>query len=246
MGASCYIGTSGFSYDHWSGPYYPSEIRQNERLAFYARDFTTVEINATFYRLQSAQSYKRWKGDTPLSFRFSVKGSRYITHLKRLRDTGEAVARFYALADELGEKLAVTLWQTPPDFYKDLNLLADFLTLLKAQAPSGVRHAFEFRSEDWFTGETYSLLDSHGCGLVIADSDLYPTQTDVVCGGFIYLRLHGRKANGYNYREIDLKPWADKIASWMAEDIDVYAYFNNDTKGFAIRNALSLRRMLKM
>ncbi len=244
MSANIFIGTSGFSYDHWNGAYYPTGLPQRDLLAFYSRDFTTVEINATFYRLQNVATFKRWREETPPAFRFAVKGSRYVTHLIRLKDARDAVMRFYAPAAELGDKLSVTLWQTPPDLSKDLSLLDGFLNVLNEETPPGVRQAFEFRSEDWLTRETYSLLDERGCGLVIADSDRYPTAENIVCGGFAYLRFHGRAKNGYDYREGDLKLWAAKIRRWTAESLDVYAYFNNDARAYAVKNAKYLKSII--
>lgn len=246
MSGSCFIGTSGFSYNHWVGAYYPPELRQHDRLAFYSRDFSTVEINATFYRLQSAAAFRHWQEATLAGFRFAIKGSRYVTHIKRLRDSRQAIQRFFTPSKGFGEKLAVTLWQTPPNLACDLGLLDDFLSVLIEVAPRDVRQVFEFRGENWLTAETYKVLDSYGCGVVIADSDRYPTAEDAVCGGFVYLRFHGRTANGYNYRESDLMEWAEKIKRWMVEGHDVYAYFNNDAGAFAIRNARALNAMVKL
>jgi uncharacterized protein YecE (DUF72 family) len=245
MSASCFIGTSGFSYNHWVGLYYPPELHHRERLAFYSRDFSTVEINATFYRLQSADTFRHWQEATPTGFRFAIKGSRYVTHIKRLRDSRQAIQRFFTPSKDLGKKLAVTLWQTPPNLACDLSLLDDFLSVLIEVAPRGVRQVFEFRGENWLTAETYAVLDSHGCGVVIADSDRYPTAGNIVCGGFVYLRFHGRTANGYNYRESDLKVWAEKIKRWMVEGHDIYAYFNNDAGAYAISNAKTLKAMVE-
>lgn len=245
MSASCFIGTSGFSYDHWVGAYYPPELHHRERLAFYSRDFSTVEINATFYRLQSAATFRHWQEATPTGFRFAIKGSRYVTHIKRLRDSRQAIQRFFTPSKDLGKKLAITLWQTPPNLACDLSLLDEFLSMLTEVAPRGVRQVFEFRGENWLTAKTYAVLDSHGCGVVIADSDRYPTAGDTVCGDFVYLRFHGRTANGYNYRESDLKVWAEKIKRWMVEGHDVYAYFNNDARAYATRNAKTLSAMVE-
>ncbi|MFH1736782.1 MAG: DUF72 domain-containing protein [Actinomycetota bacterium] len=245
MSASCCIGTSGFSYDHWVGAYYPPELHQRDRLAFYSRDFSTVEINATFYRLQSAAAFRHWQEATPTGFRFTIKGSRHVTHVKRLRDSRAAIQRFFTPSKKLGKKLAVTLWQTPPNLARDPSLLDDFLSVLIEEAPRGVRQVFEFRGENWLTAETYTVLDSHGCGVVIADSNRFPSAGDTVCGGFVYLRFHGRTANGYNYRVSDLKVWAEKIKRWMVEGRDVFAYFNNDAGAYAIRNAKTLKAMVE-
>jgi uncharacterized protein YecE (DUF72 family) len=240
MSATCYIGTSGFSYDHWDGSYYPPGLRPQERLAYYAKDFSTVEINSTFYKLQSAKTFGLWRDETPPEFKFTIKGSRYITHIKRLRDSREYVQRFFAPAKELGDKLAVTLWQTPPNLGRDLQRLEAFLALVAEAAPRGTRQAFEFRNEEWMDEKTFSLLDSCNCGAVIADSDNYPKVPDIITGGFAYLRFHGRAVDGYNYSESELRDWSEKIKKWTANGYDVFAYFNNDTMANAVRNAKTL------
>lgn len=244
MSASVYIGTSGFSYNHWDGVYYPPGLRPRERLAFYSREFSTVEINATFYHLQSAHTFQQWQGETPPEFKFTIKGSRYITHVKRFRDSRDAVRRFFGPAKELGDKLAVTLWQTPPNFPRDLDVLDEFLSVLKEEAPAGIRQTFEFRSKDWLTEETYAILDSRGCGVVIPDSDRYPAAENIVTSGFVYVRFHGRTADGYNYTDSELMPWSEKIKKWLADGHDVFVYFNNDTEANAVRNAATLKNMI--
>lgn len=237
MDGRLFVGTSGFSYDHWVGTYYPSDLAQRDRLSFYARDFSTVEINATFYRLQKVSTYEHWKRITPESFRFALKGSRYITHIKRLRGAGDALKRFYAPTSELGNKFAVTLWQTPANLSKDLSVLSDFIEATKEEAPKGVLQAFEFRNSEWLDQKTYTLLDESGCGIVIADSDSYPVVDDIVCGGIFYVRFHGRASDGLDYTKNELNAWAEKISRRVSEGNDVYAYFNNDTKAYAANNA---------
>jgi uncharacterized protein YecE (DUF72 family) len=232
------IGCSGWSYDHWRGVLYPDHGSTGTWLTLYAEHFDTVEVNATFYRLPTRSAVERWASATPDGFCFAVKASRYLTHVRRLRGLEEGLRR---LAERIAPlrspaKLGPTLWQLPATFRRDDERLATALSAL----PAG-RHAFEFRHESWFADEVYELLERHGTALVVADraprgaSPLVPTTS------WRYLRFHvGRgRDGGYTTRQLD--EWASRIE---ALDGDVYAYFNNDWRGLAVRDAARLRELL--
>jgi len=242
MAAQCYIGTSGYAYLHWGdGVFYPQELPQKQWLEYYARHLPSVELNVTFYRLPDRSVFRSWRERTPLSFTFAIKGSRYITHIKRLKDCREPLARFMRHASALKEKLHVVLWQLHPRMAADKDRLAAFCDLLGASAAAKrVRHAFEFRHESWFCEEVYKLLRAHDHALCIAHSPHWPRR-EIATADFVYLRFHGgERLYSSNYSEGELKEWASKARAWLRQGNDVYAYFNNDAQGFALENALRL------
>lgn len=254
--SSLYIGTSGFSYEDWKdGVFYPPGLTADAWLNFYAQKFNSVELNVTFYRLPRSSVFTKWAQNTPPYFRFALKGSRYITHLKRLKECGQAISHFMNDAGSLGSKLAVILWQLPPRFAKDLRRLDDFLTELRADRQSAaIRHAFEFRDESWLEEATIRLLDSYGAALCIADpsasskrSDLEViSQTELVGTDFIYIRFHaGAGPPPLNYAKAELDAWAKRLAGWLDLDKDIYAFFNNDISGYAPANAAALRKQVE-
>jgi uncharacterized protein YecE (DUF72 family) len=235
------VGTSGYSYPHWRGIFYPEEIPGRRWLNFYAGRFHTVELNVTFYRLPPARTFANWYDSTPPDFRFAVKGSRMITHMKRLRGVADFLAAFFGRVESLREKLAAILWQLPPGLRVDPGLLAEFCGLIQGRdaAPSA-RHAFEFRHSSWFTSEIYEILRQNNFGLCIADSPRWP-QAFEVTADFVYLRFHGsEKTYTSCYTEEELECWAGRIREWMDGGRDVYAYFNNDAGGWAVANARDL------
>jgi uncharacterized protein YecE (DUF72 family) len=236
------IGCSGWNYDHWrNGVFYPPRLPPRDWLAFYARYFDTVEVNATFYRLPRREVVANWVTASPPGFVFAVKASRYLTHVRRLLDLGAGVKTFY---DRIGSlvrsgKFGPLLWQLPGNFRRDDERLADAL----AKLPTG-RHCFEFRHESWFAPEVYELLRSHGVALVIGDHPQRPFQTHELTTDWTFVRFHsGSRGLRGNYSESELEEWAGRIDGWRRE-IGVYAYFNNDWEGFAVRNALSLKQRL--
>lgn len=228
------IGCSGWNYAHWrNGVFYPPRCPARKWLQFYAQRFDTVELNTTFYRLPRIDAVKRWVDETPDDFVFAVKVSRYITHIKRLLDVPEHLPLLYERIEPLRPKLGAFLWQLPPNFPADLDRLRATLDYL----PPGERHAFEFRHASWFTDETYALLRAHGAALVVTDVR-EPT------ADFTYVRFHhGRRGRNGNYSESELDEWAERLRAWRRE-LDVYAYFNNDWEGFAVRNAAGLQARL--
>jgi uncharacterized protein YecE (DUF72 family) len=236
------IGCSGWNYKHWrNGVFYPPRLSPNRWLEHYAQHFDTVEVNATFYRLPRQSAVARWVESTPPGFLFAVKMSRYVTHVKRLRELPASLELFYGRITSLATspKLGPVLWQLPPTFRRDDARLADALV----QLPEG-RHCFEFRHESWFVDEVYELLRTHDVALVIGDSPRFPFQTHELTTDWTFIRLHhGRRGRGGNYSERELEEWAERIRSWR-EHAEVYAYFNNDWEGYAVRNALFLRKLL--
>lgn len=241
------VGTSGFSYQHWRGVLYPRELRQSHWLEYYAGVFDTVELNVTFYRMPREAVFHSWRERTPSGFLFALKGTRLVTHIHRLRECREALDRFLERAAMLGDKLGPLLWQLPPSLTRDDELLVRFLLELHNAAPIGtaLRHAFEFRHESWFTTGVYELLAEHGATLCCAHSERWPTELTMTCP-WCYLRFHGRgKLYGSSYEDTELKGWASTIRALVEADIPVFAYFNNDAEGYAVSNALTLKRYLR-
>lgn len=239
------IGTSGYNYPHWRGKFYPETLPTRQWLSYYAQTFPTVELNVTFYRLPRRTTFAGWHEQTPPSFLFALKGSRLISHLKRLANVEEEVSRLFHHAEALREKLGVVLWQFPPSWQLDTARLASFCALLASQPVTGaVRHAFEFRHRSWFAPEVYRLLERHNFALCVADAPRWPC-CEQATADFVYLRFHGsQKLYSSCYTSAELAAWAEKIATWRSQDRDVFAYFNNDAEGFALENALELIRLL--
>jgi uncharacterized protein YecE (DUF72 family) len=232
------IGCSGWSYQHWRGSVYPASAREARWLELYAEWFDTVEVNATFYRLPERKTVARWAEATPPGFCFAVKTSRYLTHVKRLKDLRPGLERFLERIEPLREarKLGPLLWQLPPRFRRDDERLADALEAL----PPG-RHAFEFRDDSWFADEIYDLLGDHDAALVVADRAPRDASPWVETAGWSYLRFHNGRARRGAYGRDALRTWAKRVEEARG---DVYAYFNNDWEGFAVANARTLRRIL--
>jgi len=246
MSANIYIGTSGYNYPHWGGGvFYPGETPKAQWLEHYARHFGSVELNVTFYRLPDRSVFRSWRERTPSQFTFAIKGNRYITHIKRLKDCREPIIRFMRHASALDEKLHVVLWQLHPRMRVDLERLDAFCRLLRASTRAKrVRHAFEFRHESWFCDGVYNLLCARNHALCIAHSPRWP-MTKITTADFAYIRFHGgERLYGSNYSEEELKEWATKMRAWLTRGLDVYAYFNNDAQGFAVRNAMRLRELI--
>ena len=236
------IGCSGWNYSHWrNGVFYPPRLPAREWLSYYASHFDTVEVNATFYRLPRREVVANWVRGSPPEFLFAVKSSRYLTHVKRLTDLDQGVERFYERIEPLvrSPKLGPVLWQLPATFRRDDERLAGALERL----PPG-RHCFEFRHESWFAPEVNELLRRHAVALVIGDHPDRPFQTHELTADWTFVRFH-RGTRGYrgNYSERELEEWAQRIEGWR-DRVDVYAYFNNDWEGFAVRNGLWLRKRL--
>jgi len=242
-----FIGTSGWNYPHWGkGVFYPKEVKQKEWLSYYSQHFDTVEINNTFYQLPKKTVFERWERTVPSHFRFVVKVSRYITHIKKLNQPEQPLLRFLENASLLKNKLALFLFQLPPFLKANQLRLTHLLDLLRDQLIiPGVRAAFEFRNNTWLDEKTFQSLSQMNAALCFADwPDLMVTEP--VTADFIYLRRHGpRSLYGSGYSPNEIKMDADQIKKWLAEGKDAYIYFNNDAEGLAVKNALSLLEMLK-
>jgi uncharacterized protein YecE (DUF72 family) len=236
------IGCSGWNYQHWrNGVFYPPRLPPRRWLDFYAQHFDTVEVNATFYRLPRENAVANWVRESPPDFLLTVKMSRYVTHIKRLRDLPPSLELFYSRIRPLvgSPKFGPMLWQLPGTFHRDDDRLAQALELL----PAG-RHCFEFRHESWFADEVYALLRSHGVALVIGDTPTRPFQTHELTADWTFIRFHhGTRGRHSNYSARELEEWAKRIEAWEKR-VDVYAYFNNDRNGYAVRNGLWLKRRL--
>ncbi len=236
MPARFRVGTSGWSYDHWREIFYPSRLPSRERLAFYVDHFDTVEVNASFYRLPSEETLRNWRRTVPRDFRFTMKASRYLTHLKRLADPEEPLKTFLDRARVLGSRLGPVLFQLPPRWKVNPERLGRLLRLLPARR----RFVFEFRDPSWFNDEVRELLTRRGVAFCIYHmvGQRCPTW---VTAPFVYLRFHGSSgAYGGSYPPRSLARWAQRAREWIREGRDVYAYFNNDTGGQAVRNARDL------
>ena len=235
------VGCSGWNYDDWRERLYPKGLAKTRWLSRYAERFDTVEVNSTFYRLASRDAVARWVEDTPDGFVFACKASRYLTHMKRLRDMGRGVGRFYERIEPLVDagKLGPVVWQLPERFTRDDDVLGAALDSL----PAG-RHCFEFRHPSWFVPEVAALLRAAGVALVIGDHPERPFQSRELTADFTLVRFHyGRRGRRGNYSETEIATWARRIAAWRSR-VEVFAYFNNDWQGYAVENALALRRRL--
>ena len=235
------IGTSGWQYRHWRGRLYPPGLPRRRWLEHYAERFATVEVNATFYRLPAAATFDGWRARTPEGFTMAVKASRYLTHVRRLRDPAEPVARLMRAAGRLGPRLGPVLVQLPPDMRCDLPALAATLEAF----PRGVRVAFEPRHPSWLEPETFGLLERHDSALCMADRPGWrPPPVRTASWG--YLRLHeGRASPRPCYGRAALASWARRLAAQFARDEDVFIYLNNDGEGCAPRDARLLTHALE-
>jgi uncharacterized protein YecE (DUF72 family) len=238
------IGCSGWNYKDWRERVYPKGCPANRWLEYYSRNlFETVEVNSTFYRLASREAVANWVRQTPEHFVFALKASRYLTHIKRLTNLEAGVERFYERIEPLVEtpKLGPVLWQLPENFHRDDERLAGALKAL----PPG-RHCFEFRHKSWFTKDVYELLREHEVALVIGDHPKWPFQAHEMTAGWTFIRFHfGKRGRRGNYSEAELEAWRRRIARWRSK-VEVYAYFNNDWEGFAVKNGLWMRKALNV
>jgi uncharacterized protein YecE (DUF72 family) len=234
-----FVGTSGWSYASWEGPFYPEHITSAERFACYAESFSTVEINNTFYQLPDEVTIRAWRDQAPDGFVYAVKGSRYITHQKKLNDPAEPVANFLERISLLGPTLGPVLFQLPPNWHADPARLDAFLH----EVGTGFQPVLEFRDPTWFDDAVYEVLQRHDAALCIYD-DAGETSPKELTADFVYLRFHGTE-EGYRgpYGREGLAPWAGAVNTWLDQGKDVYAYFNNDADVSAPRDARILKEM---
>jgi uncharacterized protein YecE (DUF72 family) len=242
MTAEIRIGTSGWHYKHWVGGFYPPKMKPSEMFAFYTQHFNTVEINNTFYRLPSEQTVNLWRETSPTTFCFAVKASRFITHMKKLKDPDSSTKKFFSVvADRLETKLGPILFQLPPGWLVNVERLATFLESL----PRGYKYVFEFRDESWLTPEVFELLRHHNVALCIHDLSNLKTPVKIT-SEFTYVRFHGPGRAKYtgSYSHEEVQQWADRIKSWRRNLSAIYVYFNNDVGGWAVKNAIELKTLL--
>ena len=235
-----HIGTSGWHYKHWKGVFYPAEVKEAEQFNYYSRHFATVEINNSFYMLPEPGTFTAWKNASPPGFLFSVKASRYITHMKKLKPDPQSLRRFFSHAGRLKEKLGPVLFQLPPKWNINTERLEAFLSGL----PRGHRYTFEFRNHTWYNKEVYSILKKHNCAFCIYHLEHHLSPLEVTAD-FVYIRLHG-PGNKYqgSYTATALKKWAARCTGWRDEKKDVFVYFDNDQAAYAVKNASTLRRLV--
>lgn len=234
-----HIGTSGWYYDGWAGTFYPDGLKKAEWLPFFVQHVPTVEINATFYRLPFENMVKGWHRKAPEGFLYAVKGSRRITHLKKLIGVEEELQRFCERVSALQEHLGPILWQLPPNLHKNVERLDAFLS----QLPPGHRHAVEFRHPSWMDGNVFETLRNHNAAHVSISSLKMPMDLTVTAD-FIYLRFHGLEGGySHDYSEAELAPWVEHIRKAAGQGKDVFAYFNNDGNARAPKNAKDLARL---
>jgi uncharacterized protein YecE (DUF72 family) len=267
---NAWVGISGWMYPPWRGDFYPPGLPHRLELAYAASRMTSIEVNGSFYSLQRPSSYHRWAAETPPDFLFSVKGGRFITHMKKLRDVDTPLANFFGSGVlALQDKLGPLLWQLPPTLPFDADRLAEFFTRLPAstgeaaylarrhderlagRAWTGVladrplRHALEVRHDSFRTPAFVELLRQLGVGLVVADTAGRWPQLFDVTADFVYVRLHGAQelyASGYDADELAV--WADRVAGWTSRGLDVFVYFDNDIKVRAPYDAQALQAQL--
>jgi uncharacterized protein YecE (DUF72 family) len=253
-GAALRVGCSGWQYEHWRGEFYPAELAASRWFAHYALSFDTVEINSSFYRLPEAATFSRWRDQAPSRFLYAVKASRFLTHMKKLKDPDDPLRLFFDRARYLGPHLGPILYQLPPNLAINLERLEIFLEAIHrvwADLPVGrpktarPSHTIEFRHSSWYDDRVYDLLRRHRVALCL--HDMRGSATDrVAVGPFIYVRFHfGTRKYGGRYTDERLDQWAEWLAARHEEGMDVFAYFNNDTGGHAPRDAVRLRTLIQ-
>jgi uncharacterized protein YecE (DUF72 family) len=215
-----HVGTSGYSYKEWKGNFYPEDLPAKEMLAYYSRRLPAVEINNTFYRLPQVSMIENWRDQVPADFRFSIKATQRITHIKRLKNCADETKYLLETAALLGDKLGVILFQLPPNSKKDAERLRDFLAML----PGDRRVAFEFRHESWFDDEVLALLRAKNCALVVSDTDEKPLSVIESSGDWGYLRLRRT-----NYEQEDLAEWMRRVRDQKWKD--AFVFFKHEDEG---------------
>ena len=234
------IGTSGWHYRHWIGTFYPAGLRASCMFEYYQRYFDTVELNNSFYRLPTPAVFAAWREAAPVNFCFAVKGSRFLTHNKKLKEPEQALQNLLPRAEILGEKLGPILFQLPPKWKVNVERLESFLRVL----PASHSYVFEFREPSWNIEPVYEILRQHNAAYCIHELAGFQTPM-LLTADFTYIRLHGPggKYQGC-YSEERLREWAERILNWGRQLRAIYIYFDNDASGYAARNALELKRMV--
>ncbi len=239
--ARIFIGTSGWVYRHWKDVFYPPELKSSDWLGFYMEHFSTVEINNTFYHLPPPSAFRLWHRSAKKGFIYALKGSRFITHMKKLKDAQKPLEMFLGRAGLLGENLGPILFQLPPRWHVNTERLRAFVDML----PEDRRFVFEFRDSSWFIEPVYSILAQRSIGLCIYHMPGFTTPFELTAP-FSYIRFHGSGTlYGGRYSKKDLAKWAERIKGLVKSGVDVYIYFNNDAMGNAVINAKELRAMVE-
>lgn len=240
MAAEIRIGCSGWQYRHWKGDFYPADLPQDRWFEFYAQRFDTVELNNSFYRLPSAAAFASWARRAPRGFRFALKASRYLTHLRKLHDPADPLQLLWSRAVRLGGHLGPMLYQLPPRWHRDVERLRIFLETV----PAPHAQAIEFRDPSWYDEAVLALLRDHGVALCLHDMrGSAPPATQV--GPLVYVRFHGAgQRYGGRYPDEALRAWAERLTTWAANGLPCWAYFNNDVGGHAPRDAARLRDLV--
>lgn len=235
-----HIGTSGWHYHHWKKVFYPDSLKSSERLSFYAQSFSTVELNNPFYRIPAASMFDTWKKTAPAGFLFAVKVNRWITHMKKLSGVATATKDFVLRAERLSNKLGPLLFQLPPSWKLNAQRLDEFTAAL----PRGHRYVFDFRNPTWYNDAVYDILHRHNCAFCIYELAGHQSPI-VITADFVYLRLHGPgdKYQG-SYSESKLADWAKNCKKWQREGKDVFCYFDNDQRAYAVSDAGQLKALM--
>lgn len=241
MEQKIHIGTSGWHYKHWMGNFYPPEVKSKGFTDYYIHFFRTVEINNSFYKLPSFETFANWRAAVPDDFIFAVKASRYITHMKKLKEPQEGLSRLFNNINALEEKLGPILFQLPPMWKLSLERLRDLLRLL----PPYYRYTFEFRHHSWYTPAVLDLLRQHNAAFCIYELEYHLSPLEVTAD-FVYVRLHGPEGKyAGSYSESALQGWANQCRAWQQAGLDVYLYFDNDQLGYAAFNAMRLQQLVQ-
>ena len=235
-----YIGTSGWHYKHWTGNFYPDTIKGSRQFDEYKKNFETVEINNSFYKLPSDKTFRQWALAAQKGFTYAIKASRFITHVKKLAVDMDSISLLLSRVDKLKEKLGPILFQLPPGWMVDVERFRKFLEKI----PYGYRYTFEFRNTSWYKKEIYELLKQHHCAFCIYELAGHTSPKEITAD-FVYIRLHG-PGNKYqgSYTDETLKNWAKLCMQWRNSGLDVYVYFDNDQNGYAAFYALTLKQMV--
>ena len=240
MKGKIYIGTSGWHYKHWVGTFYPKNTKDSQQLSHYLRFFKTVELNNSFYRLPSAETFKTWRRAVPKDFIFSVKGSRFISHMKKLKVERHSIQIFFDSVKNLREKTGPILFQLPPKWKINVERLHDFLRII----PKKYRYAFEFRNNSWYDEKIYAVLRKFNAAFCVYELEHHLSPI-ITTANFVYVRLHGPDGKyAGSYSDSQLKNWVRRCRQWQEDGKDVFVYFDNDQLGYAAWNAITLQRII--
>lgn len=238
---SIHIGTSGWHYEHWEGPFYPDHISSGEYLEYYSKFFHTVEINSSFYKMPDKETIREWRETVPEKFIFSVKASRYITHMKKLKDPAAAVSNLITTISLFKDKLGPILFQLPPNWHVNPERLDSFTKLL----PRDQRYAFEFRDTSWFDSRVYEILEKYNAAFCIYEIGGLQSPR-IVTADIVYIRLHGPDGPYRGqYTTPVLADWASTFSTWAKQGKQIFCYFDNDEAGYAPRDAMKLQDMVR-